>query len=98
VPQFHFSLLGADQQFALGEGVELADIKAARTQARLAILKVFRERADAHDWSDWLLSIRDRDGVELDHVPINGTLEEFGKGSRGTGEPPPVLKVPSGRS
>ena len=57
---------------------------AARRQAKLAILKVFRDAKDAREWTRWRLSIRDQDDRELAQVSITGTLEEVGWASRGT--------------
>ena len=84
MPKFRFLLVSQDQEFPLGQPIELADLDDARRHAKLAILRVFRGATDAHDWTRWRLSIRDQDGQELAQVPITGTLEEVGRASRGT--------------
>jgi hypothetical protein len=59
MPDFHFSLVSGDEQFRLGGGVELPDADAARGNAEVAILKVFRGAADARDSTIWGLSIQE---------------------------------------
>jgi hypothetical protein len=75
MPEFRFALVRGDQIFPLGEGVELPDGHAACTQAEFAIRQVFQGRDDTYDWSDWHLSIRNKDDEEFAVVSVIDTLE-----------------------
>jgi hypothetical protein len=74
MPEFRFALVHGDQQFPLGQAVNLADGHAACTQAEAAIKQVFQDRADAYEWSDWHLSVRDHHDDEFAVISITDTL------------------------
>jgi hypothetical protein len=91
MPQFCFLLVYEGEQYeqySLAEAVELPDPVAACAHARLAILKVFRTAQDAYDWSNWQLSVRDRQGTEFAKIPITNILTMLGRVSGTAGEPP----------
>jgi hypothetical protein len=74
MPEFRFALVHGDQQFPLGQPVELPDGHAACTQAEAAIKQVFGAMKDAYEWSDWHLSVRDQDNEEFAVISITDTL------------------------
>ena len=79
MPEFRFLLTNDEPQFALADGIELADPEAARMHAKLAAFKVFRSARVSYDWSNWRLSVRDQDGEELAEISIPDVLALIGK-------------------
>jgi hypothetical protein len=75
MPKFRFMLVRGDQKFPLGDGVELPDGHAACAQAEAAIKQVFQNaKGDIDEWSDWHLSVRNKDDEEFAVLSLTDTL------------------------
>ena len=74
MPVFQFALVQGAQQFPLGPVVELPDGHAACTHAESAIKQVFQNAQDIFEWSDWHLSVRDKDDQEFAVLSIMDTI------------------------
>jgi hypothetical protein len=74
MPVFRFVLVHAGRQFPLQQLVELPDGHAACIHAEAAIKQVFQEAKDVYEWSDWHLSVRNKDDEELAVLSVTDTL------------------------
>ena len=84
MPVFHFHFASNERMFPSHEGIELPDLDAAVSHAKLAIGIAFRNDSESYDWADWWVSIRNKDGEELKRVPITETLVLLGLITRPT--------------
>ena len=82
MPVFHFHFASDERMFPSHEGIELPDLSAAVSHAKLAIGIAFRNNSETYDWADWWVSIRNEDGVELKRVSITDTLVLLGRIAR----------------
>ena len=74
MPEFRFALVRGDQQFPLAPRVDLPDGHAACNHAEAAIRQVIQNPQDPFGWSDWHLSVRDKDDQEFAVISIMDTL------------------------
>jgi hypothetical protein len=70
MPRYYFHLVNGKRQFPDPVGIDLSDLDAARTQARLTIRAVFSGPASNYDWSAWWVSICNAEGRELASEPV----------------------------
>jgi hypothetical protein len=77
--RYSFLFASDEREFPAHEGLDLPDIEAAVTHAKLAIGTAFRGKTDIYDWSGWRVSIRDETGREVAAVPITETLVSLGR-------------------
>jgi hypothetical protein len=74
MPEFRFALIHGDRQFPLAPSVELPDGHAACAHAEAAVRQVFQDMKDTSEWSDWHVSVRNKEGGEFAVLSITDTL------------------------
>jgi hypothetical protein len=74
MPEFRFALIHGDRQVPLAPRVELRDGHAACAHAEAAVRQVFQDMKDISEWSDWHVSVRDKDDGEFALLSITDTL------------------------
>ena len=71
----YFHLASADEELRDEEGIEVRDLKDAKTQAQTAISELRQEIGDeVQDWRGWRLDIVCSEGSLLHSIPLSTTL------------------------